>query len=165
MLKDRIAGAVLLALSGGYYWMASTINRSQLSDVVGASAFPMALAVVLAVLSCVLMMSGVLKKAPASSAEERAAVVAKDLHGFARAGGTLAIGIGFLVIIPYAGYIIAVAMLLLATLLYFHERLSWGIVLVSVAGALILWLMFRAIFEIPVPPGVWPDLIKILFHK
>jgi hypothetical protein len=110
------------------------------------------------------MLSGVFQKAPVASAEERAAAVAKDLHGFARAGGTLAIGVGFLLIIPYVGYLIAVTLLLLATLLYFHERLSWKIVLVSVSGSLILWLMFRVIFEIPVPPGVWPDLIKLLFH-
>ncbi len=165
MRKDWIAGTVLLGLSGAYYLMATTILRSQLSDVVGAAAFPKALAVALAVLSCVLILVGALQRAPASTAEERAAVVAKDVHGFLRAGGTILIGVVFLLIISYVGYVVAVALLILATLLYFHERLSWTNVIVAVAGSLVLWLIFRALFAVPVPAGIWPALFQMLFHR
>jgi hypothetical protein len=98
MRRDWIAGVVLLALAAGYYRMAVSIPRSQLSDVVGASSFPVLLSAALATLSVILILVGVFRKAPTVSAEESAKKAAGEVHGFVRAGGTLAIGVAFLMV-------------------------------------------------------------------
>ncbi len=162
MRKDWIAGIVLLGLAAGYYLMANAIPRSQLSDLVGAASYPKLLAAALALLSVALILVGALKRAPAaSSPEESAKKAAEDLHGFIRAGGTLAIGVGFLLVLPYAGYIAAVAALLVAMLLYLHEPWSARVAITAAAGGVFFWLVFKGLFAIPVPGGIWPMLLHL----
>jgi putative tricarboxylic transport membrane protein len=161
MRRDWIAGVVLLALAAGYYRMAVSIPRSQLSDVVGASSFPVLLSAALATLSVILILVGVFRKAPTVSAEESAKKAAGEVHGFVRAGGTLAIGVAFLMVLPYAGYIVAVAALLAAMVLYLHEPWSARVAIIAAAGGIFFWLMFRGLFAIPVPRGLWPALLHL----
>jgi hypothetical protein len=158
MRRDWIAGISLLGLSGAYYLIASKIPRSQLSDVIGAASYPKLLAVVLAILSLLLIVSGILTKPTAD--ENRKERAEADKKEFLKAGGTFLIGIGYLVIIKWTGYPIAVTLLMLAMLIYNHEKLSWKSAGISIAGGVFFWLVFAVLFDIPVPEGIWLTWIK-----
>ncbi len=161
MRRDWIAGTVLLALSIAYYFYAEEIPRSQLSDVVGASSFPKLLAWALGGLSVLLIASGLFGRRPAVSAEDAKAQSAKDLQGFLRAGGTMALGIGYLLIVDWVGYTIAVILLLAGMLLYNGMKLDRRNVFLVATGGCFFWLLFRMAFDIPVPAGIWPNLLGI----
>lgn len=153
MRRDWIAGISLLSLSGAYYWVASNIPRSQLSDVVGAASYPKLLAMVLAVLSLLLIVSGIMAKPP--KGDNRTEKNREDTKEFLKAGGTILIGIGYLVIIKWTGYAIAVSLLMIAMLMYNHEKLSWKSAGTSIIGGIFFWFVFAFLFDIPVPEGVW----------
>ena len=55
MHKDVLFGSATLALSVGYYWMASAIPPSQLADAIGPQGLPKAYAILLAVCSLILI--------------------------------------------------------------------------------------------------------------
>lgn len=161
MRRDWIAGLVLLAFSATYYAFADQIPRSQLSDEVGAASFPKLLAISLALLSVLLVAGGLFGKRPKVSDEERKEQAAKDLSGFVRAAGTLALGIGFLLIINWAGYAVSVALLLAMMLLYNHMTLGWRTVLFATAGGGFFWLLFGVAFDSNLPAGIWPKIFGI----
>jgi cell division protein FtsW (lipid II flippase) len=153
MRRDWIAGISLLGLSGAYYWIATQIPRSQLSDVVGAASYPKLLAIVLAILSLFLVVSGVLTKPPVG--ENQKEKHEEDKKEFLKAGGTILIGIGYLIVIKWTGYAIAVTLLMIAMLMYNHEKLSWKSAGISIIGGVFFWFVFAFLFDIPVPEGVW----------
>ena len=161
MRRDWIAGLILLGLAIAYFIFADDIPRSQLSDVVGATSFPKLLAVSLAGLSVLLVATGLFGKRSALSAETQSKWAAKDLQGFIRAGGTLALGFGFLLIIEWVGYAVAVALLLAAMLLYNHMKLGWRMAVFAAAGGGFFWLLFGLLFDAAVPVGIWPKLFGI----
>lgn len=161
MRRDWIAGLVLLGLAVAYYIFADDIPRSQLSDVVGAASYPKLLAVCLGGLAVLLVLAGLAAKPAAESEATRKERAAKDLQGFYRAAGTLVLGIGFLLIISWVGYAVAVALLLAAMLLYNHMKPGWRMVLFSAAGGGFFWLLFGVVFDGAVPAGIWPKLFGI----
>jgi len=140
--------------------LALTIPRSQLSDIVGASSYPRLLAIILAILSVILILTGAFSKAPVRSAAEQAAKADEDRHGFLRAAGTVAIGAGYLIVVTFTGYAIGVMLLMIAMLLYNHERFSPKIAITAVAAGIFFWLIFRILFDIPVPAGIWPQIFS-----
>ena len=158
MRRDWIAGLVLLGLAAGYYRMTGDIQRSQLSDVVGAASFPRLLAITLAVFSVILVVTGALKRVPvaAQDAEGAKPASAETRRVFLRAGGTVLIGVGFLLVAPWLGYPLAIALLIGAMLLYNRVALTWKLVLVSVAAGVVFWALFGLVFSIPLPRGAWP---------
>lgn len=160
MRRDWIAGLVLLGLAAAYYRMTADIPRSQLSDAVGAVSFPRLLAISLAVLSVILVAAGALKRVPVTpeAAKQKAA---EDRHGFLRAGGALLIGVGYLLVVSLIGYPLAVALLIVAMLLYTGKNLSWGVVVTGIVAGIFFWLLFGVVFSIPVPQGIWPRLVGL----
>lgn len=157
MRRDWIAGIILEAVAIVYFIYADKIPRSQLSDGIGAAAFPKILAIILAILSAILILTGVFKKAPVSH-EEAKVIAKKDKHAFFRAGGTVLIGIVYLIIISFVGYPIAVAVLITSMLLYTGEKLSWKVGITAVIGGGAFWVLFGIIFDIPVPLGLWASI-------
>lgn len=158
MRRDWIAGLALLGLAAFYFRLSADIPRSRLSDVVGAASFPRLLAVCLALLSVILVLTGALRRVPVTPEAARQRIAA-DRHGFLRAGGTLLLGVGYLAVITFTGYPLAVALLVTAMLLYTGKRLSWGVITTGLATGLFFWLLFGVVFGIPVPEGIWPRLL------
>ena len=156
MRKDCIAGTAFMALSAAYYYFALDIPRSSLSDVVGAAYFPKLLALCMFALSALLVVTGVFTK-PATTISEKVDGKKKegpsDLYIFRRAAGTLLIGITYLLLVPYIGYPVAVSMVVFWTILYFHEPLSRKVVMTALGAGVFFWLLFVALFKIPMPMG------------
>ena len=155
-------------MAAGYYRLTGDIQRSQLSDVVGAASFPRLLAATLAVLSAILVVTGFVKQVSAAKAAgtapsegapqvaEAAAAAAETRRVFLRAGGTVLIGVGFLLAAPWLGYAPAIALLIGAMLLYNRVAWNWKLALVAAMAGVFFWVLFGFVFSVPLPRGVWP---------
>jgi len=146
--RDTVFGAICLALAAGYYVMAAAIPESALSDTVGPQGLPRTYAVVLAALSLVLIVRS--RKTRLSVSDRRVPIM--------RVAGMLVIGIVYLAVVPWTGYILALAGLIAATTYYQGGGLNGRVALVALSGAIFFWVLFVAVLGIPHPPGIWPSL-------
>jgi len=158
--RDLVFGAACLALAVGYYLMAAAIPESALSDSVGAQGLPKTYAVVLGVLSLLLMVRSSAGKRSHRERSHRNAPPSPSRPApyVLRAAGMLVIGIVYLAVIPWTGYILALAGLISATTYYQGGGLNGRVALVALSGALFFWVLFVAVLGIPHPPGIWPSL-------
>jgi len=149
--RDGVLGLLLLVLAAGYYAAADAIPPSTLSDAVGPGGLPKAYAVVLGALALGLVARG---RRPDASAP------AVSRHLLLRVAGLLALGVVYLIAVPWAGYPLAVASLIIGTTYYQGGRLDRRVVAVGVAGAALLWLLFAQVLGIPLPAGAWLDALR-----
>jgi len=146
--RDLVLGGACLALAAGYYLMAAAIPESALSDAVGAQGLPKTYAVVLGALSLVLMFKS--WKTRLTVLDHRVPIL--------RVAGMLVIGVVYLAVVPWTGYILALAGLIAATTYYQGGGLNARVAAVALSGALFFWVLFVAVLGIPHPPGIWPSL-------
>lgn len=149
-------GCGMLALSGGYYLLASSIPRSLLDDAIGPQGLPKVYAFLLgglSILQIIRALIGPRVPATASSAPRRG-----QLRALWRASGMLMIGAVYLVVVPWLGYIPSIAGLIFATILYQHGVERRHAASVAVSGALFFWLLFVWLLGIPQPSGFWASL-------
>jgi putative tricarboxylic transport membrane protein len=145
--KDSIAGFLLLALAGGYYWLTRDIASSSLSDDVGADGLPKVLAALLAIVALSLTGKGLLaarRPAPVAGqkAEDEKDSDEQEQAALPRALGFMLIGVGYIVVTPFVGFAIGVALLIVTVAIYERERLSPKLIAVAAAGGLGFWLIF-----------------------
>ena len=152
MARDLTCAAVLLVIAGVYYVLASGIGRSALSDEVGPAGLPLIYATILGSLAILLALKTGLRyflarqqEAPVDLGKPSAAYV------LARAGGTLAIGAGYVLLVNILGYWLSLALLLPAMATYQGEQLDRRLVVISIAGATIFWMLFVWLLGIPMP--------------
>jgi len=157
MTRDSAVGAGLLAIAGFYWLGADRIKVSRLEGIVGAQAVPKGLAISLAILSLLLIAQDVWRTrrlAPPAPAVDEAPGAPPHL----RAAGILLIGVVYLLVVGAIGYLPAIALLLLATARYVGQPWSAELFLVALGGAVIYYLTFVRLLDIPLPPGIWPGL-------
>jgi uncharacterized membrane protein len=68
------------------------------------------------------------------------------------------IGVTYVVAVPWLGYALSLAGLIVATVWYQSREVTRRPVFVAVAGAALLWLLFVRLLRVPHPRGIWPDL-------
>jgi hypothetical protein len=154
--RDSVVGLGLLALAGLYWLGADQIKASRLEGIVGAHAVPNGLAVSLAILSVRLIMQGVWRARRAPAAES--AADAQGTDGHRRAAGMLLIGMAYLLVVGTIGYLPAIALLLLTTARYVGRPWSAQLLLIALGGAVVYYLIFVRLLDIPLPPGIWPGV-------
>ena len=145
MNRDLALGVLGFILAAAYYLMAADLPESQLADAVGPSGLPRIYAVVLAGMSLILVGQSVRRKAADDP----------DGSGAWRAAGLLLLGAVYIAIVSTVGYLLSIAALIAATTWYQGRLFNLRIVLVAVAGAVILWLLFVVVLGVPHPPGSW----------
>lgn len=161
MSRNVIAGLVLLALAVVYWLGADVIPRSPLSGTVGADGLPKLLAVILGTLACILVVQSILlpqRDGAETTSSPEAAAERRRLH--LRALGMLALGIGYVAIIETAGYLVSVALLIAATAVYNGRRPSLGLASVVVVAAAVFYVLFVRVLNVPLPAGIWPELLR-----
>lgn len=152
MRRDLICSLVLLAVAALYYVFARDLGQTALSDAVGPGGLPSIYAAVLAALAVLLGASAGLRRlravpgAPAATSGEPG-----PAHQLGRALGALAIGAGYLLIVPVIGYPFAVALAIAAMAAYQGERLGWRLALISCAGAGALFVLFDLVLGVSMP--------------
>lgn len=72
--------------------------------------------------------------------------------------GMLAIGAVYIAVLPWLGYMLSLAGLIIATTYYQGGALNRQVAVVAVSGAVVFWLLFVMLLGIPQPAGLWPSL-------
>jgi putative tricarboxylic transport membrane protein len=157
MEKDVLFGTATLALSVAYYWMAAAIPSSQLADAIGPQGLPKAYAILLAVFSLSVIGRSIARRRDGRT--KSAATKPTERSPLWRVAGMLGIGIAYILVVPWLGYVLSIAGLLLATTYYQGGRVNQQVALVAVSGAVFFWFLFVVLMGIPQPPGWWPSLL------
>jgi putative tricarboxylic transport membrane protein len=157
MEKDVLFGTATLALSVAYYWMAAAIPSSQLADAIGPQGLPKAYAILLAVFSLIVIGRSLVRRRDGRT--KSAATKPTERSPLWRVAGMLGIGIAYILVVPWLGYVLSIAGLLLATTYYQGGRVNRQVALVAVSGAVFFWFLFVVLMGIPQPPGWWPSLL------
>ena len=149
MRRDVAFGSATLALGALYYWLAGSIAVSSLADAIGPQGLPRIYALALIGLSLVLIVSGA--RPPATS---RSPKPGARSH-LSRAAGMLLIGIAYVLVVPYVGYMLSIAAVILATIYYQGGGLTRHAAVVAICGGVFFWLLFVLGMGISQPPGLW----------
>jgi hypothetical protein len=150
LTKDLGCGVAGLALAAAYYFLADELPRSLLSDPTGADGLPKLLAVLLGSLSLLLVIGALRRRSAAAAApvdEE------ESLGKHLRSAGMLGLGVLYLMLVAWLGYLPTIFLFILAVALYAGTRPGWPPVVISAVGAVALWFTFTRLFNIPMPAG------------
>lgn len=170
MVRDLIGGVAAIAVGSLYLFMALQLRASALSDSVGPAGVPKALAYAMIGLGLVLCVQALVagrasrRALPGNETAEDAdgdldaEARRAGLRGIYRAAGMLLLGILYLMVVRYLGYILSIAGLIAAAALYQGALLSWRVFAIALAGALVYWLVFVWLLGIPLPAGMLPSL-------
>jgi putative tricarboxylic transport membrane protein len=166
--RDVWIGLAALALGVWYWRAAGDIPISPLDGIVNAAALPRMLAVAMMVFSVLLILRALLvemmylratrhAKGPVAERPET------EGHTFSarqhvKAVGVVVIGIVYLLILPWLGYVPSVILLMVAVSVYIGARAGLYTLGVAVATAVIFYLLFVQLLSIPLPAGVWSAL-------
>lgn len=144
MTRDRVLGLILLLVAAAYYLAAAAMPASDLADTVGPAGLPRAYAVVLAVLALVLVLRSPRVSVPSVSART-----------LRRVAGLFAIGAAYVAFVPWLGYPLAVAGLIIGTTFYQGGAINRTVIAVGLVGAAVLWTVFVQVLGVAQPMGVW----------
>lgn len=153
MNKDTMSGLVLLALAAAYYWATGGIADSTLSDEVGAIGLPRALTIALAGLGLILIVRSLFAARPAKAAHAAPEDEEEDAR-IPRAVGFLLFGAAYVLLLPYVGYLVGVALLIGAVALYEGAPRRWTVPVAAIGGALFYWAVFVKLLGVPQPAGI-----------
>jgi hypothetical protein len=160
--KDLIGAGICLALAGAYWIGATHIQKSSLiGKGVGADALPRGLAVVLAVLAVILILQNLIQRVKGPLPEDAPATperLAEARHKHLRAAGMFLIGLGFLLVVGYVGYIPAIFAMICITVVYNGRPMSWRIAGIAAVLTAAMYVVFDSVLHIPMPEGIWPQV-------
>ena len=167
--RDVWVGLASLALGGWYWRAAGDIPISPLDGIVNAAALPRSLAIAMMGFSVLLILRALAIEAMYLRGARRAeGAVSKrpteDGYEFTlaqhlKAAGIVGIGIAFLLILPWLGYLPSVVLLVVGTSVYIGARAGAYTIGVGVLVAVAYYLLFVRLLDIPLPEGLWPSLI------
>jgi putative tricarboxylic transport membrane protein len=166
MKTDLALGTATLVLSAAYYSMAGSIPDSQLADAIGPRGLPTTYALMLAALSPVLIIRSLTRKVRLTAVKKPDTTSVRGIRlqpdsrlTIWRVAGMLAIGIIYIVVVPWLGYLLSLAGLIFATIYYQGGAVNRQVAIVALSGAVFCWVLFVLLMRIPQPPGLWPSLL------
>jgi hypothetical protein len=174
--RDLAFGGAALAISGLYYWMATSLAVSQLADAIGPQGLPKVYAVILAALSLILLVrnsrdpgSGIRDpkgsgkqvaaeppRSPIPDPRSRSRSRSRFRSPVFRAAGMLVIGVVYILLAPWLGYLLSISVLIFATTYYQGGTVGRQAALVALGGGVFFWVLFVAFMGIAQPPGFFP---------
>jgi hypothetical protein len=159
--RDLVFGGAALAISVLYYWMTTLVPASQLADAIGPQGLPKVYAVILAALSLMLMIRSV-RDSASRKAGRKPSTMESDSSGARhadsrsrsfRAAGMLVIGIVYILLAPWLGYLLSISGLIFATTYYQGGTVNRQAALVALCGGVLFWVLFVAFMGIAQPSG------------
>ena len=146
-----------------YYLATVRIPASLLADEVGPHGLPTLLALSLALIGVGLGVRAAVARTVAAKlardtpADDTTANNADDRHEAAplRALGLLGIGVLYIPVAWLLGYVVALVMLIAAVAVYEGMRPSWRMAAISIAGAVVFWVLFAVVLGVPQPEAIF----------
>ena len=157
--RDLLFGIATLVVAAVYYGLAVAIPRSDLADPVGPQGLPRIYALLLAALSLILIARSLRRSAPNPDSPNPESRIPNPGSGIPRVVGMLLIGVAYIIVLPWFGYLLSVAALITATIYFQGGSINGRSILVAVSGAAIFWLLFIWLLRIQYPAGLWPSVI------
>lgn len=158
-LRDLACAALGWTIAGLVWAAAGGLPRSLLSDPFGAEGMPRGLALVLAIVSTLIGWRAVVAWRVRRAAEPEPVDWAAATRAHAKALGTAALGVGYVILLPWLGYVATATLLILAVALYYGARPTAALAAISLGGAAFLWALFAKALSVPMPAGFWPRLL------
>lgn len=169
-LPNLSASIFGLLLSSAYIWQARLIEDSLLSDEVGAGGVPAGVGILMLIASAALLLKTLWARSLAAQAlsaragegdaPQDATAQSSDrfTHPHRMALGLLAILAGYVVLLPWAGYIVSMGLLAAAVALFAGARMAPVLVAFSVSMGPVLWFLFEYLLQVRLPAGAWSSL-------
>jgi hypothetical protein len=168
--RDLLFGTATLVVAVVYYRLAAAIPASDLSDPIGPQGLPKIYAVLLAGLALILIARSLprVHANPEPSNPEPRTLEPSNPEPpkpgspgsrAARVAGMLLIGIAYIVVLPWLGYLVSIAALLTVTIYLQGGSIDRRTILVALSGAAVFWLLFIWLLGIQYPAGIWPSVI------
>ncbi len=169
--RDVWLGLGGIVFAGAYWWSADRIPISPLDGAVNAAMIPKTLAYLLIGFCAIMMVRALAIEIlflRAARAANTPAVVERpreagayyfSLRQHLKAAGVIAIGIAYLLVLPWLGYVLSVVLLILAMSTYIGAKASLYTAGVAVVVAAVFYGLFVQILGIPLPAGFWPLLL------
>jgi putative tricarboxylic transport membrane protein len=156
--RDALVGLFLLAFAGLYWLGANAIRVSPLEGGVGAAGLPKALAYVLAGLSVYLIVRNFAQLRSGLSEEDEGkhaeAADQSPMRQHLSAALMFVFGCLYLLLLPYIGYPVGVALLMAATAYFLGLRQLPKLLAFAICGSAFFYLLFVVILKIPLPNGL-----------
>jgi|LNFM01.1.fsa_nt_gb hypothetical protein len=168
--RDVWIGLATTVFAVVYWRAADDIPISPLDGVVNAGALPKALAYAMIFFSMLLILRALVTEAMYLRAARRASGPPADrpeeegskaftLSQHVKAFGVLVIGVAYLLVLPWLGYLVSATLLIIVMSIYIGAKASAYTVGVAAGVAVIFYLLFVRLLDIPLPSGFWPSLL------
>ena len=159
MLTRDMVGAIAAILIGAVYlYFAHQLRVSALDDTLGPSGMPRILGWLMIALGAVLMVQAFAARRAVAVAAAAQPAEKGEWEGQGRkiayAAGLLAIGAAYLFVVETLGYLISIALLIIATATYLGAGFKGRVVTIGVLGAVFLYAMFVALLGVRMPAGI-----------
>lgn len=157
MLTRDMVGAIAAILIGAVYlYFAHQLRVSALDDTLGPSGMPRILGWLMIALGAVLMVQAFAARRAVAVAAQPAEKGEWEGQGrkIAYAAGLLVIGAAYLFVVETLGYLISIALLIIATATYLGAGFRGRVVAIGVLGAVFLYAMFVALLGVRMPAGI-----------
>jgi putative tricarboxylic transport membrane protein len=151
---DVLLGAGAVGMAACYLVLAGQIPESMLADEVGAAGVPRALGWIMVALGALIAVRGLLMPGAKPFVEPGTGEGSAAWHAHALALGLLALIVAYLAITPYAGFGLAIALLIGSVASYAGARFDRTLVITSVLAGLGFWIAFAHVLGINMPVSI-----------
>lgn len=151
--KDFVGGLVAIALGSLYLIFSFRQRVSALADTIGPAGIPKVLGILMLSLGIILCAQAIFqtRKSFVPAATEWNGEARKIFRAF----GLIIIGVIYLFLLAFLGYVLSIALLLVAIAFYLGAASSWRMILVAAGGAVLLWTIFVILLGVPMPAGIF----------
>ena len=145
---DLAVGIAAMAVAAAYLAAAATIPESLLADAVGAAGVPRLVGwAMLAAGGLLCLRSARLWRMPAPGRPIR-------WRPHLLALGLLGLLVAYVIVAPLVGYPLSIALLTGSVAWYAGATFGWRLCVISIASGAMFWVLFAAVFGLPMPRGV-----------
>lgn len=151
--RDRLTAVLTVVFAASCVSAARGIEDSLLSDAVGAGGVPQGVGLAMGAAAVALFVKSFRGPAPAGSDDREAAE--PWLPVLLRTGGLVAILLLYGLLLPRAGYVVAISALMLASGWLAGAAFGRTLWLCAGLGGPLLWALFDRLLQVRMPVGTW----------
>ena len=156
--SDRYIGLGFVAFGVIMYYLSTTWPMNFTADPAGPAAIPKILCAGLAILGLILCFGGFTVKN-----KDEAPLITKSEAIIT--GALTAVCLAYILILPIIGYLLATPLMLAACLWIVGTRKPKTVILISVIGTLVLFVLFYSLLQVNLPLGFMKRFISAIVPR